>query len=75
MSVTSDNTQWLGGDGKISLGYDTNATVGMYGVTPTAQAATIAAVATTGATAGIAGLQTAVNSILTALKNIGIVAV
>ena len=46
----------------------------VYGVTPVAQAATIAAVATTGATTELAGVETAVNAIRTALINYGIVA-
>jgi hypothetical protein len=76
MATTITNKHYIGGnegDG-IAIGYDTTAYIGLYGVTPVAQASAITAVATAGATADIAGIETAVNSIITALKNIGVTA-
>jgi hypothetical protein len=49
--------------------------IGLYGVTPVAQASAITAPTTTGAdTASVAALKTAVDAIRTALKNIGVTA-
>lgn len=55
-------------DGQV-LGQSASDKVGLYGVTPVVQAA---AIATRGSAA--TSLKTAVNSILTALRNLGVIA-
>lgn len=62
--------------GVITLG-GTSSTIGLYGETPVAQAGAISAPATQGGTynqSDVQSIVTAVNSIRTALSNIGITA-
>lgn len=70
--------------GFTTLRSSSDSTIGFYGATPVAQASTIASVATTAATTSTPwgyststqadAVVTALNSVITALKNIGIVA-
>jgi hypothetical protein len=64
----------IGMNGDTTICRSASEKIGLYGVTPVVQASAITSAVTTGATADIAGAQTAINSILTALRNIGIVA-
>ena len=69
-------------DDGLSLGQAAADLISFYGVTPVAQAATIAAATnttttttTTGAlTTDIDSIRTKLNSVITALKNIGVIA-
>jgi len=72
IDATGYNRDQIGAGDTVSVNGDS---IGLYyGTVPVAQAATIAAVATTGATTELAAVETAVNSVILALKNIGIVA-
>lgn len=59
-----------GGPQGTQLGQSASDLVGFYGKTPVAQATLVTALVTTPATTDIA---TAVNGVITALKNIGII--
>lgn len=69
-------------DDGLSVGQATTDLISFYGVTPVAQAATIAAATntttttstTTALTTDLDSVRTKLNSVITALKNIGIVA-
>lgn len=62
-----------GTDGTV-LGQSSADKIGFYGATPVVRASAITAVATTATTADIAALGTALNSVITTLKNLGLTA-
>ncbi len=83
LGSTRTTVSGIGGGSPAVNGNAATSVVGFYGTTPVAQAATITALSGTIVSTGAFGyatsaeflaVQTAVNSILTALKNIGIVA-
>jgi hypothetical protein len=69
-------------DDGLSLGQAASDLISFYGVTPVAQAATIAAATntttttstTTALTTDLDSVRTKLNSVITALKNIGVIA-
>ena len=76
MTIGGGNITLIGNgnpDG-CTIGQTAAELVSFHGVTPVAQAAVIAGVATTGATTELAAVETAVNAILVAMKAKGLVA-